>query len=237
MRAFRRGCGLKWAVSRERGTCPGKSRFSRGFGKAASPYADPAEKSRILNNFVTEFRRMNKNKRTALTAAQEARSSRRKRANKPRDSFAMETRAILESLEEGKCFDVEMYHTQQRLFSYDLMIVASGFSERQLYSVGYSIAKLAAQKGFSRARHGKTKPVSIEDGWVALDCKDVMVHLMTIEVREKEEWESHFANERVPKAYAHNPLDFNPTVNPEPDVAWFEEAASEEADARVTEDR
>uniref|UniRef100_A0A7S2U077 Uncharacterized protein n=1 Tax=Lotharella oceanica TaxID=641309 RepID=A0A7S2U077_9EUKA len=119
-------------------------------------------------------------------------------------------------------------------------MVASGFSERQLYSVGYAIAKLAAQKGFSRFRHGKTKPVPIEDGWVALDCKDIMIHLMTIEVREKEEWERHFANERVPEAFMHNPLDYEPPLNPEPDVAWFEEAAveeSQEADARVAEDR
>jgi len=108
-----------------------------------------------------------------------------------------------------------------------LKVVASGFSERQLMTVGYSVANFAIQKGAQKFRQRKTKPVLIEEGWVTVDCKDVMVHLMTLQVREKEEWESHFAHERVPEEHLDNPLAFKPKMIPEPSIAWYDEVKSE----------
>mmetsp|Transcript_34870 Transcript_34870/g.48540 ORF Transcript_34870/g.48540 Transcript_34870/m.48540 type:complete len:252 (-) Transcript_34870:317-1072(-) len=196
----------------------GRSRMGRGTRvgtprKKASPQElDPeALKDLSLKKFVQNVRRMQKGKNMLDKIA--ALSDRRRMAvanMKERERFSARLKDIINSLDESKCFDLRVYHTQRRLHYHDLMVVASSYSARQAYFAANKIGEMAAELEFLGDNPKRAKAQEIEEGWAFSDCRDVMVHVLVEEVRKSAEWEENYQHELIPEECYAAPLSFKP---------------------------
>ena len=89
------------------------------------------------------------------------------------------TRLVLEALEDGKAMDPVALDVRGISTLTDVMVVASGTSDRQLRTL--------AERVTERARQHGTRPLGTEGErggeWILVDLGEVIVHLMLPRVR------------------------------------------------------
>ena len=87
---------------------------------------------------------------------------------------------IVDALDDGKANDVVELDVRNMTSVTDIMIVASGTSNRHVKSLADNVAEKAREAGH--------KPIGVEGEvggeWVLLDLDDVLVHVMLPKVRE-----------------------------------------------------
>jgi len=87
---------------------------------------------------------------------------------------------VIDALEELKAFDIKVLDVRKLTSVTDLMIIASGRSDRQV--------KALARNVVERAKEKDHPPFGVEgerDGeWVLIDLYDVVVHVMLPRVRD-----------------------------------------------------
>jgi len=96
----------------------------------------------------------------------------------------METEAladlVVDALDDVKGLDIRRIDVRDRTSVTDVMVIASGTSERHIQSLADRVIEWASEKGM--------KPIGVEgrDGsdWVLIDLGDVVVHVMLPEKRE-----------------------------------------------------
>jgi ribosome-associated protein len=81
---------------------------------------------------------------------------------------------LVKSLDDMKAFDIRVLDVRGQTTITDIMIIASGRSDRQV--------KALAEKAIETARRARVRPLGTEgerDGeWVLVDLGDVIVHVM-----------------------------------------------------------
>mmetsp|Transcript_25545 Transcript_25545/g.61533 ORF Transcript_25545/g.61533 Transcript_25545/m.61533 type:complete len:280 (-) Transcript_25545:310-1149(-) len=219
----RRAKALTWLTAGKNAASASLVQKSAGLSSATI-----SEKDRIMREFLTDYKKENQGgQKNALKSIMNEARERRKNFQEltPRGKFSAHLKEVIRVLEEAKCFDISVYHTQRRLNCFDLMVVASGFSNRQVYVAVNNVGELAENLGIisknDKAMRGK--PVQIEEGWAHIDCRDMLVQVMVKEMREDSEWEVIFAHEKIPEHYLSDAISFEPKYPPEPEIAWFEE--------------
>jgi len=101
------------------------------------------------------------------------------------------TNTVIEALEDMKARDVVLIDVQPMTSITDLMVIASGTSDRHVRSVAENVIDKCKQKG--------QRPLGVEglEGgeWVLVDLQDVLVHVMLPKVRDfynlEKLWGSH----------------------------------------------
>ncbi len=96
----------------------------------------------------------------------------------------METEAladlVVDALDDLKGLDIRRIDVRDRTTVTDIMIIASGTSERHIRSLGDRVIDRAGEQG--------VKPIGVEgaDGsdWMLIDLGDIVVHVMLPEKRE-----------------------------------------------------
>ena len=96
----------------------------------------------------------------------------------------METEAladlVVDALDDVKGLNIRRIDVRDRTSVTDVMVIASGTSERHVQSLADRVIERASEKGM--------KPLGVEgqDGsdWVLIDLGDVVVHVMLPEKRE-----------------------------------------------------
>jgi len=87
---------------------------------------------------------------------------------------------VVEALDDLKGLDIQRIDVRDRTSVTDIMVLASGTSERHIGSL--------ADRVVERAREGGNKPLGVEgeggSDWVLIDLGDVVVHIMLPEKRE-----------------------------------------------------
>lgn len=97
----------------------------------------------------------------------------------------METEAladlVVDALDDLKGLDIRRIDVRDRTTVTDVMVIASGTSERHVRSLADRVVERAAEEG-------GTKPMGVEgesgSDWVLIDLGDVVVHVMLPEKRE-----------------------------------------------------
>jgi len=96
----------------------------------------------------------------------------------------METEAladlVVDALDDLKGLDIRRIDVRDRTSVTDVMVIASGTSERHIRSL--------AERVIERSRAGGLKPLGVEgesgSDWTLIDLGDVVVHVMLPEKRE-----------------------------------------------------
>lgn len=87
---------------------------------------------------------------------------------------------VVEALDDLKGLDIQRIDVRDRTSVTDIMVLASGTSERHIGSL--------ADRVVERARESGNKPLGVEgeggSDWVLIDLGDVVVHIMLPEKRE-----------------------------------------------------
>jgi len=87
---------------------------------------------------------------------------------------------VIEALEDMKARDVVLIDVQPMTSITDLMVIASGTSDRHVRSVAENVIEKCKQQG--------QRPLGVEglEGgeWVLVDLQDVLVHVMLPKVRD-----------------------------------------------------
>jgi ribosome-associated protein len=87
---------------------------------------------------------------------------------------------VAAALEDIKAVDVQVLDVRRLTSMMDVMIVASGTSERHVRAIADKVVEAAAEKG--------VKAIGVEGAdaaeWVLVDLGDVVVHVMQRKVRE-----------------------------------------------------
>lgn len=104
--------------------------------------------------------------------------------NNRRTRLPMETEPladlVVEALDDLKGLDIQRIDVRDRTSVTDIMVLASGTSERHIGSL--------ADRVVERARESGNKPLGVEgeggSDWVLIDLGDVVVHIMLPEKRE-----------------------------------------------------
>ncbi|MGB5208988.1 MAG: ribosome silencing factor [Gammaproteobacteria bacterium] len=90
------------------------------------------------------------------------------------------TNTIVEALEDMKARDVVLIDVKPMTSITDLMVIASGTSDRHVRSVAENVIEKCKQQG--------QRPLGVEglEGgeWVLVDLQDVLVHVMLPRVRD-----------------------------------------------------
>ncbi len=90
------------------------------------------------------------------------------------------TSTVIEALEDMKARDVVLIDVQPMTSITDLMVIASGTSDRHVRSVAENVIDKCKQQG--------QRPLGVEglEGgeWVLVDLQDVLVHVMLPKVRD-----------------------------------------------------
>lgn len=92
-----------------------------------------------------------------------------------------DAQAIVSYLEDHRCSDVHMIDLEGRASWTDCFIIATVNSVGHLRGVVHNIWDLLNERSIVVANRQK-KPVG--DGWELIDCGDIIVHLMSEELRE-----------------------------------------------------
>lgn len=87
---------------------------------------------------------------------------------------------IIDALEDLKAFDIKVIDVRGRSSITDLMVIASGNSNRQVKSIADNVAKKALENGI--------RPLGMEGQevaeWVLVDLGDAVVHVMQPQARD-----------------------------------------------------
>lgn len=87
---------------------------------------------------------------------------------------------VIDALEDMKAQDIQVVDVRDRSDITDLMIIASGTSNRQVKSIAQNVAEKSKEAGC--AALGMEGEASGE--WVLVDLGDVVVHVMQPHIRE-----------------------------------------------------
>ncbi|MEG0829012.1 MAG: ribosome silencing factor [Anaerovoracaceae bacterium] len=88
---------------------------------------------------------------------------------------------IAETLSEKKAQDITIIDVSSKTSFADYMVLASGTSKRQVDSLCEEVEeKMEKNKMFTRSVEGKRN-----SDWVLMDYGDIIVNLLTLEMREK----------------------------------------------------
>lgn len=87
---------------------------------------------------------------------------------------------VINTLEDTKAQDIKVLNVKKISNITDIMIIATGTSNRQVISIAQRVIENAKAKGF--------RPLGDEGSetgeWVLVDLGDVIVHLMQPEIRD-----------------------------------------------------
>jgi ribosome-associated protein len=86
---------------------------------------------------------------------------------------------VVHALEDIKGKDIRILDVRGKTSVTDVIVIASGTSSRQVKSLAENVVEKVKEKGLM--------PVGVEgddSGWVLVDLGDVVVHVMTQEVRD-----------------------------------------------------
>ena len=87
---------------------------------------------------------------------------------------------VIDALNELKAVDVRVLDVHDRSSFTDLMVVASGTSNRHVRSLADNVAKRAKEQGvYPLGMEGER-----EGEWILVDLGDVVVHVMQPQVRD-----------------------------------------------------
>lgn len=104
-------------------------------------------------------------------------------------------KVVIDALEDLKAVDIKVLDVRETATFTDLMIIASGTSDRHL--------KALADRVLEKCREVRVKPVGVEGerdvDWVLVDLGDIVVHIMRPETRDFYNLERLWSmGERVP---------------------------------------
>lgn len=87
---------------------------------------------------------------------------------------------VVAALEDVKALDVRVLDVRHRTSITDVMVIASGSSDRQLRALSNNV--------IVKAKEGGVNPIGVEGErsgeWVLVDLGDVVVHVMLPKIRE-----------------------------------------------------
>jgi len=88
--------------------------------------------------------------------------------------------ATIDAIEDVKAFDIKVIDVQGRNSLTDLLVFASGRSDRQVKAIANSVIEKSKQNG--------VQPIGVEGmntgDWVLVDLGDIVVHVMLPQVRD-----------------------------------------------------
>jgi ribosome-associated protein len=101
-------------------------------------------------------------------------------SKRPRNTESPITAVVKLALEDIKAVNVKLLDVRDQTDIADIMVIASGNSDRHVRSIADRVIEFAKKAGF--------RPIGVEgerDGeWVLVDLQDVIVHIMLPRVRE-----------------------------------------------------
>jgi len=107
-------------------------------------------------------------------------------------------KVVVDALEDIKAVDIRVLDVRERTGITDVMVIASGKTERQTRSLAANV--------FEKAKAAGVRPVGIEGervgDWVLVDLGDVVVHVMLPEIREFYDLERLWAGDDLVKPVA-----------------------------------
>ncbi len=85
---------------------------------------------------------------------------------------------VIDALEDIKGRDIRTLDVRGKSSITDIMVIASGTSDRQVKALADNVVRQAKENG--------VRPVGVEGGsdWVLVDLGDVVVHVMRPEIRD-----------------------------------------------------
>jgi ribosome-associated protein len=105
---------------------------------------------------------------------------------------------VVDALEELKAFDIKVLDVRELTSVTDVMVIASGSSDRQV--------KALARNVVEKAKHQQHPPLGVEgerDGeWVLIDLYEVVVHVMLPRVRDFYQLEKLWSDSKTAGAAA-----------------------------------
>jgi ribosome-associated protein len=89
-------------------------------------------------------------------------------------------RIVVDSLEDVKAVDIQVFDTEEQTALFERVIVASGTSNRQTKALAASVRDAVREAGFDKPRiEGE------ENGeWIIVDCHSIVVHVMQPAIRQ-----------------------------------------------------
>ena len=107
-------------------------------------------------------------------------------------------KVVIDALEDIKAVDIRVLDVRDRTSITDVMVIASGKTDRQTRSLAANVVEKAKAAG---VRPLGTEGERIGD-WVLVDLGDVVVHVMLPEIREFYDLERLWAGDDVAKPVA-----------------------------------
>jgi len=90
------------------------------------------------------------------------------------------TKVVIDALEDVKAQDIRVIDVRGKTSVTDVMVIASGTSNRQV--------KAQSERVIERAKENGVKPLGVEGEkeaqWILVDLGDVVVHVMQPEIRD-----------------------------------------------------
>jgi ribosome-associated protein len=106
---------------------------------------------------------------------------------------------VVQALEDLKAIDVRVLDVRDKTSITDLMVIASGTSDRHVRALANSIIETAKEHG--------VRPLGTEGEqmgeWILVDLVDVVVHVMLPQIRDFYNLEKLWAFEDTPSASAN----------------------------------
>ena len=89
-------------------------------------------------------------------------------------------RIVVDSLEDVKAVDIQVFDTEEQTALFERVIVASGTSNRQTKALAASVRDAVREAGFDKPR------IEGEDNgeWIIVDCHSIVVHIMQPAIRQ-----------------------------------------------------
>lgn len=107
-------------------------------------------------------------------------------------------KVVVDALEDIKAVDIRVLDVRDRTGITDVMVIASGKTERQTRSLAGNV--------FEKAKAAGVRPLGIEGeragDWVLVDLGDVVVHVMLPEIREFYDLERLWSGDNLVKPVA-----------------------------------
>ena len=107
-------------------------------------------------------------------------------------------KVVIDALEDIKAVDIRVLDVRDRTSITDVMVIASGKTDRQTRSLAANVVEKAKAAG--------VRPLGMEGerigDWVLVDLGDVVVHVMLPEIREFYDLERLWSGDDVAKPVA-----------------------------------